>query len=232
MTLAVQSGRVLYSGNGALTSFAIPFDYSSNNNNVSVILKETSVTPFTETAQVYGTHYTISGGNVVFITAPSSTQKVLILRDVDLSQLKDFLNNAAFLPSDVEDGLDKIVMQIQQLSERLDRALKFYSSSVSSEIEVEDPVASQILVWDATASKLTSSTLANLASGGAVFVVGETPSGALSGTAYTIANAPNAGTFKLFINGERSLDFTLVGTALTTGYAPGLGGSLICDYDH
>lgn len=233
MTLAVQSGRVLYSGNGALLSFAIPFDYASNNNNVSVILKETSVTPFTEAAQIYGTHYTISGGNVVFITAPSATQKVLIIRDVDLSQVKDFLNNAAFLPSEAEDGMDAIVRQIQQLSEKIDRSLKFYQSSTYSEIEVEDPVADQVLAWDSTLNKITSIDQASLSSG-VTKVFDEVPSGAINATnlAFTITATPAAGTFRLYVNGLRTNDYTLIGTALTLGYAPGFGGTVVCDFEH
>lgn len=149
MTLAVQSGRQLFNGDGSTTTFAIPFEFYADNDNVAVYVRNTAVAPPTEALQVYTTDYTISGTNVIFGVAPSSTKKILIIRDTDLKQIKDFTNSAAFIPSENEDGLDKIVTQIQQLGERLNRALLFYRSSSFSGINVPDPVADYVIGWNA-----------------------------------------------------------------------------------
>jgi len=64
------------------------------------------------------------GGSVTLTTAPASGNKLVILSDVDYLQELVLTNRGAFLPSSVNDSLDKATIQIQQLKEQLDRVLK------------------------------------------------------------------------------------------------------------
>lgn len=132
MTLAVQTVRQLYNGNGSTTQFAIPFSFEANDE-VEVILVSSSDV---ETAQTYTTHYTISGSNVVMNSAPASGAKLLIRMDVDLDQETDLSDQAALLPSTIEAELDEIVAQIQMLNERINRCITLPKSSAHTLIDM------------------------------------------------------------------------------------------------
>lgn len=67
------------------------------------------------------------------------------------------------------------------------------------------------------------------------FVHDETPTGAVDGsnTTFTTANAPVAGTLRVYEGGKRLLlttDFTLSGSTITTTYAPPSGSYIRVDY--
>lgn len=132
MTLAVQTVRQLYNGNGSTTDFAIPFSFEANDE-VEVILVDSDDV---ETAQSYTTHYTISGSNVVMNSAPASGYKVLIRMDVDLDQETDLSDQAPFLPSTIEAELNEIVAQIQMLNERINRCLTLPKTSTLTNVEI------------------------------------------------------------------------------------------------
>lgn len=66
-------------------------------------------------------HY--DGGNVVFITAPAKGEKLVILRNVPITQETDLQNNTAFYPEVLENAYDKLTMVCQQLAEKLSRAV-------------------------------------------------------------------------------------------------------------
>jgi hypothetical protein len=63
-----------------------------------------------------------SGGTVTFATAPASGQRVILLREVPLTQSTTYTNAGKFPAASHEATLDKLTMAIQQLKERLDRA--------------------------------------------------------------------------------------------------------------
>ena len=89
MTIASTVSKKLYTGDGTVTSFPIPFDYPDNSDvlvYVNAVLK-------TE-----GTHYSIFNDTVVFVTAPASGAIVTVLRSLDLVQETDLTNNEAFYP--------------------------------------------------------------------------------------------------------------------------------------
>ena len=69
---------------------------------------------------------------------------------------------------------------------------------------------------------------------GATWIADEVPSG--SGTSFTIAHTPVAGTFTLYRGGAKQQggggDFTLTGTALTLNVALLSGEILLCDYGY
>jgi len=69
------------------------------------------------------------------------------------------------------------------------------------------------------------------------FIRGEIPGGVVDGAnaAFTLANAPAAGSVVLFLNGLRLLsgagnDYTLTGANITMATAPQAGDVLIADY--
>lgn len=66
-------------------------------------------------------------------------------------------------------------------------------------------------------------------------IIGETPSGTIDGVNvdFTLANTPNTGSLKVYLNGQRltlTSDYTTSGTDLTLVYAPTIGSVLRVDY--
>jgi len=126
MTVSSSTSRVSYSGNGSLTAFAYTFKIFDEGD-LTVILRASDGT---ETVQTITTHYTVSGvgdaggGNVTFVTAPTATQTVVILREQPLTQGLDLVPNDPFPANSLEEALDKIVFMTQKHEEELGRAIK------------------------------------------------------------------------------------------------------------
>lgn len=233
MSLVVQNYRVLYNANGVQTSFAIPQSFFSDNDNIYVYVIDESVNPVDEDLQDEGIDYSISGTNVVFGSAPANGRKVGIFRELDIEQALDLLPSGPLNLDSLETQLDKMVAIMQQLNGGLARAVKVRKSSLLLDLILPEPEAGKALAWNLAEDGLEN--VDSLAGGGGTTKVwSETPAGAINNTnlAFTIANAPSSGTFRLYQNGRRTSDFSLVGTNLTLGTAPGFAGELLCDYEY
>jgi hypothetical protein len=133
MTLAVQTVRQVFNGNGSTVDFTIPFAFSANDEVEVIHVSSAGV----ETAQTYTTHYTIVGSTLTMVTAPASGAFLLIKMDKDLEQQTcDFADNTPFLPTTVESSDDYQASLIQQLNERIDRCVTFPKSSTHTNIEI------------------------------------------------------------------------------------------------
>ena len=112
MTLQSATSKVRYVGDGVQTAFPIPFRF----------LREEHVAVWnSQGLYKAGADYEISGGNVVFKTAP--TGAVAILRTVPFVQETDYVPNGDVPAETLEGNLDYLTMQTQQLAEQLTRAL-------------------------------------------------------------------------------------------------------------
>ena len=127
MTVSSSTNRVSYSGNGSLTTFAYTFKIFDQDD-LTVILRASNGT---ETVQTITTHYTVtnvgnaSGGNIEFVTAPSATETVVIVREQPFTQGLDLVPNDPFPAQSLEESLDKLTFVDQRLNEKIDRALTF-----------------------------------------------------------------------------------------------------------
>ena len=83
MTVSSTTKRNSYTGDGSTTTFAYSFKIFDDDD-ITVIVRTTATG--TETVQTKTTHYSVtgvgsaSGGNVVFGSAPTSAQTVVLLR--------------------------------------------------------------------------------------------------------------------------------------------------------
>lgn len=82
MTVSTTTNKVAYIGNGVATSFAIPFPFLEQGH-----LK---VRQLLNNEQTDRTDWTISGGNMVFATAPADDAQIVIMREVPLTQETDY----------------------------------------------------------------------------------------------------------------------------------------------
>lgn len=114
-----------YTGNGVTTVFDYDFRILSNQH-LQVIKADANGD---ETTLALTTNYTVSGvgdaegGSITVLVAPSSAEKITILRNMPFTQETDLENQGAYYAETVEDALDAAAMRDQQLAEKLDRAI-------------------------------------------------------------------------------------------------------------
>lgn len=147
-----------YSGNGSTTAFAFAFKVF-NTSQVQVTRTVSGV----ETVLTLTTHYTVSlnanqntnpGGTVTMLTAPAVGQSITITSNVANLQPTAIANLGGFYPEVINDSLDRATIQIQQLDERLDRALVIPVSSSGVSTQLPVPQSSALIGWDAGATVL------------------------------------------------------------------------------
>ncbi len=113
-------------GNGSQTSF--PYDFKIYTvTDIQVWVRDTVTGAVT--LKSFPAHYTLtgvgsdSGGDVVFVTAPTSTEEVLRLGAVPLDQPENLLVGDVFFEVSLQTAVDRLAMLLQQTNERLARAL-------------------------------------------------------------------------------------------------------------
>lgn len=133
MSLSSQSRRVVYNGNSSTTAFSIPFSFQSNTSYVGAKLYTDDDTI---TTWVYSTDFTVSGSTLTAVVAPATGKKLIIFSQVPLTQTEDYTDEVPFLPTNFENGLDKLDQQVQQLDEALKRAPKWNMATSLSNVEM------------------------------------------------------------------------------------------------
>jgi hypothetical protein len=137
MTVSSATQKVQYNGNGSTTVFAYTFKVFDQND-LTVIVRSAAGT---ETVKTITTHYTVSGvgsaggGNVTMLTAPIAGETLTILREQDLTQELDLVENDPFPAQSLEDALDKLIFMVQQHSEEIDRSIKASRTNTISSTE-------------------------------------------------------------------------------------------------
>jgi hypothetical protein len=126
MTVSSSTSRVQFNGNGSTTVFAYSFKIFDQDDLTVIVRSATG----TETVKTITTHYIVSGvgnaggGNVTMLTAPASGETLTILREQDLVQELDLVENDPFPAQSLEDALDKLTFIVQQHDEELGRSIK------------------------------------------------------------------------------------------------------------
>ena len=163
MTISSQTNRWVYNGDGS----TVAFPYT----NKIFAASDLAVT-VGGAAQVLNTDYTVagvgadSGGTVTFIAAPAAgTGNVILVRDVPATQGTDIPLGGAFPASLVEDGLDKVTVLVQQVADKVVRALVQPDTDVDAigSLPALASRASQFLAFDANGDPVAAAgTSANL----------------------------------------------------------------------
>lgn len=115
MTINSQTNKVIYTGNGVATEFAIPFSFLEQGH-IKVRQKLDDI-------QTERTDWEIRAGNLVFQTAPETGAEIAVIREVPLTQETDYRENEILPAETLERDFDKLTMQVQQLKEQIDRAV-------------------------------------------------------------------------------------------------------------
>ncbi len=186
MTVPLNDGRIEYTGNGATTVFAYDF----------LLLDQAHIEVYLDgVLKTISTHYTVSGvgaaagGSVTFVTAPGASVKVLLLRNVPLSQATDYLTGNKFPAETHEAALDKLTMIAQQLTERQGRALVLKVESLFENLTLPDPVSQRLLRWKADLTGLENVAASDLSvfSGALITTQGDLVQGGAGGVPERLA---------------------------------------------
>jgi|694.fasta_scaffold04313_12 hypothetical protein len=155
MTISSTTVRNSYSGDNSTTTFSYTFKIFADSD-IQVIIRSTDGT---ETIKTITTHYTVTGagasggGSVIFTSGniPTSTQTVVLRRNIPQTQAIDYIANDPFPAESHEEGLDRATMAIQQLQEEVTRSLKLSKTNTMTSTEFTvgaSARANKILAFD------------------------------------------------------------------------------------
>jgi hypothetical protein len=141
MTVETTLTKVQYAGNGAATEFPVPFTYSRAAD-LRLILSDAAGS---ETVVADNFQVNVNGSGNTSVVCPVSGSplppgtKLTIYRDTPQTQIVDLIDGGDFNPDVLEiDGFDRLEMQIQELQEGLDRAVKVKISDAETPEELRD----------------------------------------------------------------------------------------------
>lgn len=155
---------------GVETDFDFDFSVFDDTDLVVALVDPTTLVA---TTQTLGVDYSVTlntstvGGTVVFGSAPADNLYVSIRRDIPTTQGTDIPSGGLFRESQIENALDKAILLIQQLEERVNRALLQNPYTTALELELPAPEASKGLAWNSGATALENVELPAAALAGA-----------------------------------------------------------------
>lgn len=166
MSVSDTDVKAIYTGDAVTTTFAIPFAFQANSEIQVYLRDETVPAAVTETLKTITTHYTLTGGppvtNVEMITAPTATQKLMVRRQVALTQSLDLSPTGVLSPVALETAYDKLCLLVQQLDEKIKRAIKLPITTANGEEDFPEAGADDIIKWNAAGTALEGKTFAEL----------------------------------------------------------------------
>ena len=243
MTLPFSPSRAVYQGNGAATAFPFAFKvWSTDQLSVSI----TSPEGRTTAAQGWTASLGESGGTLTYLHngAPlPDGWRLAIVRDMPFAQGIDLVSASRFDPQVIEDGLDQATAELQQLNEKITRAVIMPATSEQSPEEMVQSIYTSRDAAAASASEASAQALAALASaneakGSAGDAASSATAAALSAAeaeaasdglaprmdAVEIKNAQQDARLASVENGVTAISTTLIGSVQTVlcadGYVP------------
>lgn len=231
MTVPSSTSRDQQTGNGVTVAFTVPFRILDQTH-LRVLLTVAGAT----VEQDLTTHYSVSGvgdanTTVTFVAAPPLLSTITFLRSVPLTQETDYVPNDPFPAESHERALDKLTMQVQQLSETQDRALTLPEQVSGVSTVLPTPVASNLIGWNSSATGLRNFTTAEIGTTLAFSnFIADTFTAAAAQDEFTLTADPGAlANLDVSIDGVTQVptaDYTLDGTTLTF-VAPMAGGEKV-----
>ena len=169
MTISVSANnaRVRYTATSSQTAFAIPFEFTDNDE-ITVFVATTTLVAAVERGQGTGsTEYGISGGGgatgaIAFVTGITQGQIVTIVRDIPIERTTDFTAGTTINRAALNTQLDNITAMIGDLKDKSDRAIRLqpYDSEITLFLPTINNRAGKIFGFD-TNGNLTADTSAN-----------------------------------------------------------------------
>lgn len=139
MSVESTTTKIIYQGNGTTNTWPVPFAYNQTEH-LHLLIADADGKE-TEIAENFSV--VVSGSGDTSIIYPvsgrplASGNKLVVYRSTPQTQIVDLEYGGAFRPETLEhDGLDRIVMMVQENNEKLGRALTLPASSTDSPEEL------------------------------------------------------------------------------------------------
>ena len=155
MTVSTTTTAVSAAGDGSTTDFTFTFEIlAASDLRVIVVTDSTGA----ESEKTLTTDYTVAGvgqvngGTVTFVTAPASGETVHIKRgNMALTQPTNYTPNDPFPAETHENALDRVALQIQQINEKLGRAIvRSETDSASAQLPINETIKGKTLAFNET----------------------------------------------------------------------------------
>ena len=150
-----------FTGNGVTTAFPFSFKvFAATDATVTV-----ANTQGNESVLALGADYAVAlnadqdaapGGTVTLAAPLASGHRLVVSSAVPNLQPTDITNNGGFYPRVIEDALDRHVAQVQQIDEKVGRALKVAVTSPLGDQALPSPVAGMLIGWNESNDGLTN----------------------------------------------------------------------------
>jgi hypothetical protein len=155
MTISTTTLLNSFSGNGSVVDFT--YTYPINSASELLVIIKTDATGV-ETTKTLTSDYTValagdSGGTVTMGTAPASGETLFLIRNTTKTQGTDLIENDPFSAEGLEDSFDNLQMQIQEVSNAVDRSFKVSKTNSITTSEITTSAAdraNKILAFDAS----------------------------------------------------------------------------------
>jgi len=159
MTISTTIIKNSYSGDGSNTTFTYGFKIADEDF-IEVIVKTNATGA--ESVRSIGTgstNYAVtgvgeaSGGSVIFVTAPTNLETVVLRRSTTQTQALDLIENDNLPANSIENAFDKNLSIIQELQEQIDRSIKISRANTMTSTEFTVSAtdrANKILAFDAS----------------------------------------------------------------------------------
>lgn len=160
MALSNLTVKVTYQGDGSNTTFAIPYQTIVNDSSevrvwlrdetdpediIETLLEEGSLNDYLLTGAVLPTDFDT---DVEMNVAPTLNQKLVIFRELPLTQTLTIPPDGPWNANNLNKALDRVVAMIQQVNNQFTRVPMLSVTEQSDQLVMPDPVALQFLRWD------------------------------------------------------------------------------------
>lgn len=158
MTVPTTKNKVTYAGNGSTRSFSFNFPVLDESHIHIVITDQSGV----ETELTDGYTLSLNSQTVVYPRKASDPAlaegyKITILRELPLTQEVNLINQGNYDAETLEREYDRLCMQIQQVSEKADRAVKTSMSSSDNPDELMQTFYAGVKNAEASAEQASTS---------------------------------------------------------------------------
>lgn len=168
MTISTTDSRADFNGNGVTDTFSFPYRFFMDSDLVVLLVQTTG----TVVPQTLDTDYTVNGadtptsGEVVMVVPPATGERLVVYRDIALTQETDYISGDSFPAETHERALDKLTMIVQAQAEAIGRSFKINIADVSVEAELPAPQAGRFLGWSEDGSALVNLSSTGVGAGG------------------------------------------------------------------
>lgn len=240
MSVNSTTNKIVYTGSGVST---LPYTFKIFEDS-ELVVTERVIATAADTVLTLNSDYTVSGagddtgGNIILLashSAPTSALKIIIQRQLPLTQLIDLEDNEGTPAATFEEGYDRGTMVDQQLQEQVDRSLKLDPSQSGITVVLPEPEANLAIGWNSSATQLVNVSISGPSGPtGATGPQGATGPTGPQGSAGPIgpSGPTGSGTGDVLGPGSNNDDYVPIwdgvnSKVLANGYAVGVGTSNI-----